>query len=83
MVVDIECEVVPFDDCSERCELFLRSFSKREGDGEVHVLGIQPARLDRPLEPGTNDLVEDFECLRQFHLASTRNEESRFPSVVP
>jgi hypothetical protein len=68
MVVDIELEVVPLNDCSERCKLFLSSISEREDDGEIHVLEVEPSRVDRPLESGTDDLVEDFERLRQPHV---------------
>lgn len=80
MVVDIEREVVVLHDCSERGELFLRSVNQQEGDREVHVLGVEPARVDRALEAGTNDLLEHLECLRQLHVPSTRKGEPRFPA---
>jgi hypothetical protein len=37
--------------------------------------------VDRPLKPGTDNLVEDLECLTQRHLASTGKGELWFPLV--
>jgi hypothetical protein len=79
VVVDIELEVVSLDDCSERGELFLCSVSQGEGDGEVHVLGIQPARVDRPLEPGCDDLIEHVERPSEPHRSSTLKGDPRLP----
>ena len=69
MLVDVEVEVVSLDDCSQRGELFRRSVNKREADGEVHLALARPSRVDRPLKPGSDDLVEDLERLIQPHLA--------------
>ena len=69
MVIDIELEIVPLNDCSQRDELLRRSVKKRKGDGEVHLVATQPLRLDRPLKAGSDDLVEDLERLSQPHSA--------------
>ncbi len=69
MVVDIEREVVALHDCSERGELLLRPVNQREADSEVHLAVAQPSRVDRPLEPGTDDLVEHLERICQPHSA--------------
>ena len=76
MIVDVELEVVPFDDRSERDELHLRSLNERKGDDEVHALVVQSPRVDRSFESGSDDRVEDFECLRQLHRVFNANWRS-------
>lgn len=71
--------LVSFDDSRQRGELLLRSVNQQEADGEVDFGISRPSRVDRPLKPGTDNLVEDLECLTQSHLASTGKGELWFP----
>ena len=79
--VHIELEFVSLDECRQGAELLLCSVKQREADREVHFGMGQPARVDRTLKPGTDNLIEDLECLTQRHLASTGKESFGFPLV--
>ena len=69
MVIDIEFEFVPLGDYSQRVELLLRSVKERKADREVQLALAQAPCVDRSLEPGTDDLVEDLERRGQPHPA--------------